>query len=169
MKAVRWVAAFVLSVLVLWGLSPLGFTLPIFRYEPLNNPERVVGWSAKGLGLADGRVVLPKGMRALPLKSAALTELTRRGVEVGRDGRVFGQVKLWHWCGNDPVWSDIRRVDIAQVLAFLREGKSKLKFAHPARSLFETQIDRHRGWNVSEFVSMRMQLRGQIGGVQALN
>ena len=28
---------------------------------------------------------------------------TKHGVEVGADGRVFGLVRVWHWCGNDPV------------------------------------------------------------------
>jgi hypothetical protein len=169
MKAVQWVAAIVLSILVLWGLSPLGFTLPVFKYEPLNSPQRVVGWSGKGLMLADGRVVLPKGMKTLPLRSAALAELTRRGVEVDRDGQVYGQVNLWHWCGNDPVRSDVRRVDIAHVLAFVREGKSDLRFRHTSHGNLSRQISDRGGWAISEYSLMEMQLRGQLGGVQRLH
>jgi hypothetical protein len=147
----------------------MGFRLPIYKFEPLNNPQRVTGWTPKGLQLTDGRVVLPKGMRALPKKSEVLTELIRRGVEVDREGCVYGQVDLWHWCGNDPVWGDVRRVNIANVLAFLGEGTSFLKFARKPYGNSTRQFSSMRRWSISDYDLMEMQLRGKLGAVQRLN
>ena len=76
---------------------------PIEKIESLRNPVAVTKWSAEGLSLADGRTVHLLGLRSLPSQSAALAEVTKRGVELGTNGRVWGLVRVHHWCGNDPV------------------------------------------------------------------
>jgi hypothetical protein len=87
--------------------------------EALKNPLQVTGWSAEGLLLKDGRLLKLPGTAPLPDRSRALSEAVKRGVEVGEDGRVYGLVKVHHWCGNDPVRDHIARVDLRRMLEFL--------------------------------------------------
>jgi hypothetical protein len=91
--------------------------------ETLRNPVAVTGWTSDSLHLADGRTVRIAGLRSIPSESVALAEATKRGVEVDADGRVWGLVKVHHWCGNDPVGEHIARVDVSDMLLFLRVGE----------------------------------------------
>src|SRR5580765_8080734 len=91
----------------------------IQKIDTLKSPIQVVGWSAQGLRLADSRLIQLPGFCELPVISDALTEATGRGVEVSPDGRVFGLVRIHHWCGNDPVRVHVVRVDLADLLTFL--------------------------------------------------
>lgn len=137
---------------LLWGrLTPLS------HVEKLENPVEVVSWEPQGLRLADGRTVLPAGMIELPEQSDTLRVATKEGVEIAPDGRVFGLVKMWHWCGNDPVRHDISRVDVAQLLAFHQEGKSSLQPHRYAEVNFvKAGGGGPRGWNTSYQTRMRM-------------
>jgi len=63
--------------------------VPIKRIETLHNAVAVTGWSSNGLRLADGRIVQLPGIHSLPSESDALTETTKRGVEIAADGRVW--------------------------------------------------------------------------------
>src|SRR5215468_9734518 len=63
---------------------------PIKKIETLQHPVAVTSWSSNGLQLADGRIVQVPGLHSLPVESDALTEATKRGVEVGAEGRVQG-------------------------------------------------------------------------------
>src|SRR3569832_982548 len=98
--------------------------VPIKKIETLNNAVAVTRWSSNGLNLADGRIVQLPGIRSLPSESDALTEATKRGVEMAADGRIWGLVRIHHWCGNDPVREHIARVDISEMMTFLRVGES---------------------------------------------
>lgn len=125
---------------------------PINQIEALQNPVGVTGWNSDGLRLADGRTVQLSGLRALPGQSAALAEATKRGVELGADGRVWGLIKVHHWCGNDPVREHIARVDLADMMLFLRVGapvvpirEEDLLITQPGGRFTEW------GWDVGEF------------------
>jgi hypothetical protein len=101
---------------------------PIYKEEKLTNPQRAQSWSPEGV-LFDGSSVsaLPVGMTRLPEKSSLLEKLVKGGVEVHSDGRMYGQVSVFHGCGNDPVGGDIRRVEIARWLAFFEQGQTTFK------------------------------------------
>lgn len=125
---------------------------PIEKIETLQNPIAVTRWNSEGLILADGRMVQLPGLRSLPISSAALTEATKRGVEVGTDGRIRGLVSIHHWCGNDPVREHIARVDLADMMTFLRVGEPVARVPNadflplaPGGQFTEW------GWNVSEY------------------
>ncbi|MBS1705291.1 MAG: hypothetical protein JST40_05415 [Armatimonadetes bacterium] len=125
---------------------------PIDLIEHLSQPTQVLGWSEQGLELSDGRVVMPSGMTALPKQSKTLSCLIRSGVELGPTGKTFGLVRIWHWCGNDPVRTDIRRIDLAQMLAFYREGKTTLKLKTKSSQPF---VEGKFGWSISDFYEFR--------------
>ncbi len=129
-----------------------GRFFPVEKIETLQNPIAVLQWDADGLNLADGRKVQIPGVRSLPIQSPALTEATKRGVEVEADGRVWGLVRVHHWCGNDPVREHIARVDLADMMIFLRVGEPSVPVretdflaSEPGGRFSEW------GWNVSEF------------------
>src|SRR5215216_7039928 len=96
-----------------------GHFFPVRMVEKLHKPVAVTGWSDTGLHLADGRTLQLPGFRKLPAVSVALTEATKRGVEIAANGRVYGLVRVDHWCGNDAVREHIARVDVADVLNFV--------------------------------------------------
>ena len=68
---------------------------------------------------------------------------TASGVELAPDGRVYGLVRIHHWCGNDPVQTHIARTicysTAQQALALgplgLRSGQVSVVL-HPADSAF---------------------------------
>ena len=124
--------------------------------EELRSPIAVVGWSPTGLQLGDGRTLPLPGLRALPATSAALSESSKRGVEVGKGGRVYGLVRVHHWCGNDPVRGHIARVDLALFLEFLGEGQS-LAQAIPGVSVSARPGGTFSpfGWRVGEYCEFR--------------
>jgi hypothetical protein len=122
------------------------------RVERLNSPVGVVGWSGSGLQLADGRTVQLPGLAALPVSSPALKEATKRGVEVGEDGRVYGLVRVHHWCGNDPVREHIARVDLALLLLYLGEGTPAVPVTRPRWPVAGAAAPFSKyGWRVEEF------------------
>jgi hypothetical protein len=135
--------------------------------EELRSPIAVAYWSEKGLHLTDGRTVNLPGVQGLPRQSEALAEATRRGVEVGSDGRIHALVRVHHWCGNDRVREHIARVDLARLLLFVGDG--------PARFTPEFGISvkpggtfSPAGWDVGEFQEFRLwceYLDGKTGPI----
>lgn len=133
-----------------------GHFTPIQKIEPLLNPVAVNKWSSDGLHLADGRTVQLPGVRLLPSESAALAEATKRGVELHADGRVWGLVRVHHWCGNDPVKLHVARVDLANMMMFLRIGEPIASIpeidsfsATPGGTFTEM------GWRIGEFMQFQ--------------
>jgi len=123
--------------------------------DVLEAPQTVSGWSEDGLQLTDGRTIQLPGLQKLPTKSAALNEATKRGIEIASDGRVFGLVRVHHWCGNDPVREHISRVNIAELLKFLREGESSITLSKEAMKCVSTnpggQFLSGHGWDIGEY------------------
>lgn len=133
--------------------SLTGSFWPRSHIESLRGPISVKGWSDDGLLLADGRIVPLPGIRTLPRTSRALSLATKDGVEILPDGQVVGLLKVWHWCGNDPVRDDVRRIPLGPLLCFLREGV-------PTEPLPGDDVGPHsssggftdHGWSISEYV-----------------
>lgn len=90
--------------------------------ERLNDPILVQGWSSEGL-IAGKRIIPLPGIGPLPSTSTALAKAIENGVEVATDGRVYGLVRVHHWCGNDPVRYHLARVDLAFLLIYLRDAQ----------------------------------------------
>ena len=154
------IAALVLGVVAAWPrisfYTLTGHFSPIEKIETLQNPVAVTRWSSDGLSLADGRTVQLSGLRSLPGDSPALAEATKRGVEVRADGRVRGLVRVHHWCGNDPVREHIARVDISDMMTFLRVGEpavpvpeAEVLVREPGGTFTEW------GWRIGEFLQFQ--------------
>ena len=126
--------------------------------EELRSPVAVKGWTEESLLLSDGRAIKLPDIKVLPLSSTALTEATRRGVELSHSGRVYGLVRVHHWCGNDPVREHIARVDLSYLVAFLGEGEVacqidpvfRLRMADKPGGRFTKS-----GWEIGEYLQFR--------------
>ena len=125
----------------------------IDKIDSLTNPVAVSGWTERGIRLADGRIVGLPGIIRMPEISFALAEALRQGVEISRDGRIFGLVRVWHWCGNDPIGKHVVRVDISRLLMFLDEGQHAP--VNPPPCAYPCEPDGGRftenGWDPGEF------------------
>lgn len=133
-----------------------GRFFPVQKIEILHNPVIVTKWNRDGLSLADGRTIHLPGLRSLPIDSAALTEATKRGVEIDANGRVWGLVRVHHWCGNDPVREHIARVDLSDMMSFLRVGEATAPVPEPeflVRKPGGTFTE--WGWRIGEFLEFR--------------
>jgi hypothetical protein len=140
------------------GLALIAYARKERMIETLASPVEVTGWAPTGLHLADGRSVMPRGMRSLPVTSVALAEATKRGIELAGDGRAYGLVKVHHWCGNDRIGEHIARVDLALYLEYLDEGQAS---APPVPELAGLEWQRRgrfsgAGWDVGEYLGFRL-------------
>src|SRR5437016_1823693 len=124
LKAMRTFPMLIIVIAILAALAVIqwphiaflqltGRFYPVRKVETLHAPVAIVGWTEEGLHLADHRTMPLLGVRKLPQTSAALTEVVKRGVQIHSDGRVYGLVRIHHWCGYDPVREHIARVDVA--------------------------------------------------------
>lgn len=157
-----WLSMAVLAVMAVVALPRLGFFMltgrftPIPEIESLHAPVAVKGWTSDGLSLSDGRLVQLPGLHALPSASAALSEMTKRGVEISADGRVYGLVRVHHWCGNDPVREHIARVNISDALIFLHVGQAVAPVPKSDDTVREVGGRfTEWGWNISEYLQFQ--------------
>jgi hypothetical protein len=137
-----------------WMLT--GSFSPIRKIDSLQHPMEVTKWDASGLLLADGRTVQLPGVTLLPEDSPVLREALRRGVEVGQHGRILALVRIHHWCGNDPVQEHVAKVDLSDMMLFLRLGQ-------PTTTVAETEFlvkelgggFSESGWAISEYLQFQ--------------
>jgi len=129
---------------------------PVKKIDSLNSVTPVTGWNAAGLTLEGGRMLPLPELRSLPAESTALAQVIQRGVEIGTNGRVYGLVKIHHWCGNDPVREHIAKIDISDMLLFLRECEPTSPIADTKVGEYMTKNPGGRfsasGWNISEYL-----------------
>ena len=129
---------------------------PIRKVDRLAQPVGVTSWTETELLLADGRTAKLLGIRKLPPKSEALSEATRRGVELAPDGLVYGLVRIHHWCGNDPVRDHIARVDVSEMMLFLSEDEPISKLPPDQEGLSHVGgMFSQFGWTVDEFMQFQ--------------
>jgi hypothetical protein len=156
MLLVLFLLAAIISICI---INPDG--LPIRHMgevESLQSPLSVTGWSDAGLQIADGRTIPIPGIAHLPATSPALIEATKRGIEIAPDGQITCLVRTYHWCGNDPVTADIRRVNLSEMLTFLQVGQPTVPVLAP--DLLDRtpggSVEPEAGWNVSQYFDFRM-------------
>lgn len=135
---------------------------PQSHIEQLNHSVAVNSWGPEGLHLANGSIVQLPGFTRLPTKSEALSRIAREGVELSPDGRVTGLIRIWHTCGNDALRNDVRRVDVAHVLEFMREGEFKRPIHKYDFQPFKPGGVFRRGWADGEYGLYKHFAKGEI-------
>jgi len=118
-SSLRWL--FVYPLLGLAGCHMLltGSPIPLWYSERLDHPVVVKDVTAKTLILADDRSVALPFIRRLPVNDPVFLKALKHGVEVGQDGEVFGLIRDYRTCGNDPfVWRE-RRINLSDLVGFM--------------------------------------------------
>lgn len=116
------IRAFLISALILMALFFVchfilaGVIFPRSIQEELNNPKQVTKITPKGFLIADGSLIKVKYILELPKESEVLNKAIEHGIEIDDKGHIFGLIKVWHWCGNDPVRYHIARVDLSSLI-----------------------------------------------------
>ena len=111
--------------------------------EKLNTPVPVSQWTENGVSLMDGRKIPWREINCVDLASPVLSELSQNGLEM-TDGRIYGLVKVNHWCGNDSVGVHWARVDVERLLFYRKEAAT----SNPAWSHVSARFDiRLSGFN----------------------
>ena len=144
------------AMAIVAALLRIGRFSPREKIETLQHPIAVTGWNSDGLSLADGRTAPIPGLRLLPRHSAALAETTQRGVEIHAGGRIWGLVRIHHWCGNDPVQEHIARIDLSDMVTFLRVGEPVIAVPETGISLPKPDgTFSESGWSIGEFLDFQ--------------
>jgi hypothetical protein len=128
-----------------------GHLAPIRIIETLNNPIPVDGWDADGLILSSGaRLILPNVAHLKP-GGVPLDEFLKNGVEQS-NGRVYGIVKVWHWCGNDSCREHYARIDIGYLIEFCSAGEliEDISEVDVPPWVLPLRIGPY-GWNISDY------------------
>ncbi|MFT5464808.1 MAG: hypothetical protein ACI8QS_003715 [Planctomycetota bacterium] len=87
--------------------------------EELRNPRPVQRITEEDLFLTWREGLGMPGFPYSPPAIAALWEATRSGVEVHSSGSPVGLIRVWHWCGNDPVGRHVARVPLVELARFI--------------------------------------------------
>ncbi|MBS1718016.1 MAG: hypothetical protein JSS72_09835 [Armatimonadetes bacterium] len=146
---------------VFWMLT--GQWWPLSHIESLQNPVAVDGFSKDGLHLHGGKVLMLPGYKELPESSQILTAATKEGVEISPSGRVYGLLRIWHWCGNDPLKNDVRRIDLSSLLDVLQQGKPLRQMSEEKKSWLAGSSEfREWGWSLSGYVKYKWYVDGTL-------
>lgn len=115
----RWLVVYPLLGLAGCHMLMTGSPVPLWSTERLEHPVVVKDVTAKTLMLADGRSVALPFIKRLPRNDPVFLKALKHGVEVGQDGEVFGLIRDYRTCGNDPfVWRD-RRINLSDLAGFM--------------------------------------------------
>ena len=163
MKRLRLIAlipGLLVAAIIIYALLDGDHLLPrhMGEVESLQAPVALIGWTDAGLQTTDGRTIPVPGIEHLPADSLALAEATKRGVEIAPDGRLICLIRIFHWCGNDPITADIRRVDLSDMLTYLRVGEPVSPVPNPVLLAREPGGWFHSdsGWSISDYFGFQI-------------
>lgn len=126
--------------------------------ETLSEPVQVDGWTTNGLQTSDGRTIALPGVANLPAELPGLSAATEQGIEIQPDGRVFGLIRIHHWCGNDPVREHVARVDLSYMAIYFSdqpvESKSGMNLG-TLRPTHNTNVFSEHGWRYGDFLTFQ--------------
>jgi hypothetical protein len=67
--------------------------------------------------------------------------------------------RIWHWCGNDPVREDIRRINLTNALTYLRVGDPIVPPDPDRLTTRSSDPFNASGWNISDYLDFEMTLQ----------
>jgi hypothetical protein len=117
-------------IFIVIGIGFVLSLLPITRQhiDELDNPKTVSQIYPHGILLQDRTFVELPNITEIPVKSSVFQAALKQGIEMNQDGNVYGILKLWHSCGNDPIRLDLRKVNLSDLAAFLHPNGATEKY-----------------------------------------
>jgi hypothetical protein len=110
--------------------------IPLFRIDHLRNPQRVLSIENTALILeGQSRINIPHILQ-IPRSNAVFKAAISHGVEVCETGRVYGLIKMHHYCGNDPMRYDRRKVNLTELIGTIEPSSLDI----PIDSVEKVQI-----------------------------
>jgi hypothetical protein len=108
----KWIRLLVLYPALIFGgchFLMTGSPVPLWHIEELDSPVPVRSVTDRHLVLADGRTVPLPFIESVPHDDPLFRAALADGVEVNRDGEIYGLMWADRLCGNDPVaWRKVR-------------------------------------------------------------
>ena len=151
----------VISVVMLLACVAGSMLLPfvgIFRHEghaeTLQAPRQIRQITPEGLILENGALLKIPYVQSIPTNLPVLLAATQRGVEVEPSGQVIGLIKVWHWCGNDPVLSHLGRVDLTGLLLFAGATPTEPDLTNAVPRPERIDLEKW-GLNISQYLDMK--------------
>ncbi len=89
-----------------------GCPIPLFHIERLVNPKMVKRCNGINFVFETGEEHPLPLVSYIPTNEVFVVAM-ENGIEVATNGRCYGLLTLRHWCGNDPVRYDRRRIDLS--------------------------------------------------------
>lgn len=116
---VFWIALVAIAV-AMFGYRRFQDPAPIVIRDHLVTPVPVASVTADRIVFADGATREVVGIGNL----VAACPSIRSGVEMSTDGRIWGLVPIFHWCGNDPLQDHIERIPLDHLCRYFRDEPS---------------------------------------------
>ncbi|MCX7009975.1 MAG: hypothetical protein NTY53_22495 [Kiritimatiellaeota bacterium] len=145
---------------VLWMLPFLDLIIMRLRRhdgpaETLQAPSAVRQITPEGLVLANGALLKIPYVQTIPTNLPVLVAATQSGVAVEPTGHVIGLIKVWHWCGNDPVRSHVGRIDLTGLLIFAGAAPTEAALTNVVPVAQKVDL-RKWGLNISQYSQMNI-------------
>jgi len=163
-------------VLVFMGFHFLltGCPIPLFRIDHLRNPQRVLSIENTALILeGQSRITIPHILQ-IPSSNAVFKAAISHGVEVSEAGQVYGLIKMHHWCGNDPMRYDRRRVNLTELIGAIEPSSLDITIDSDEKAQIVSNLTEHAerlssysdecGWRMGNdiyFWNVRYLLKGK--------
>lgn len=124
------------------------------KVEVLQAPRMVRQITAEGLLLENGSLVKIPYVQNIPTDLPVLVAATQRGVEIDKDGQVIGLIKVWHWCGNDPIRSHVGRIELTGLLLFAGATPTEAALTNVVPVAQKVDLEKW-GLNISQYMQMQ--------------
>ena len=122
--------------------------------ETLQTPRQIRQITPEGLILENGTLLKIPYVQSIPTNLPVLLAATQRGVEVEPSGQVIGLIKVWHWCGNDPVLSHRGRVDLTGLLLLAGATPTEPDLTNAVPRPEHIDLEKW-GLNIDQYLQMR--------------
>jgi hypothetical protein len=101
------------------GLNPGPCSPRIQIVDSLKNPIMIQAIEPHYLVGEDGQKIALPYVLQLPVTNEVFSAALSRGVEIDTHGNVYGLLKIWHYCGTDPVRLHIARINLTALVILL--------------------------------------------------
>ncbi len=136
---------------LLWGVP-----FPLVHIETVQNMEQVQSVAGNVIRLGSGSDICLERLSYIPTNKL-ISAVLGRGLRLD-NGKIVGLVRIHHWCGNDPIRYDVRRVDFELLCVYVdRQCVTNCSFVSSRDTNTGTTSDTSihvtkHGWRYDEYV-----------------
>ena len=160
LKISKKIFQILLFVGIIFFVLHLLFTgsVPLFRINRLNNSKSIIGIQDNFFILSDGQRIILPNVKYIPTNSI-FEKAIMYGIEFDtKNNRAYGLLKINHDGVNNPIWYDVRKINLSALAGLLdpntltistnNEATASLINILPARSKIANKYN-DKGWNMT--------------------